>query len=273
MTMKKKTVISLAVAVVMMMAVIPTAPAGGVCDPQKSHLCMGLVDWWNFDEANDSYRVGAYRDTILLEEDGVNVGVGTAKLGTASAGPFASAALTIPRYGDLSSYSTVAMWVWPVNRTTDQFLWSTVVQRETYSGSGSYNSSGSWFWINTSGQLWFAEHRDEDDSFTYSNLGTSAIPLNQWSLIVVKLSPYGPYGKAQACGSINNAAFQCVSTTYNHRFAPADLWIGAAKSHTTSPVSRFSGYIDGLGVWSRAWSPKDMAEYYNSGTGRAFPFY
>jgi hypothetical protein len=44
-----------------------------VCDPQRSALCSGLIEWWPFGETADSAREGAAAGALLLEPDGVSL--------------------------------------------------------------------------------------------------------------------------------------------------------------------------------------------------------
>jgi hypothetical protein len=183
------------------------------------------------------------------------------------AGGFAaySSQLRIPRFGSgaFTSYFTVAAWV----RMTTVGVQNTIVA--TTDGGTSY--TGILMRVNSSNHPEiYAYENETDTSQSYTHGGT--VSASYWYLIVWKLSPYGPYGKAQACISMTKSgdalsAFTCGNLTYNVRSNSADLTVGGRGGEY------LYGQIDGLGVWSRAWSPNDLSLYYNSGSGRSFPFY
>lgn len=248
----------------------PAQAAVGICDPQQSVLCSGLVEWWNFEEAANSTRFGSYGDTPLYEGQTTNVdrqtSAGYYKLGSSGASGFYtnSAQLRSPRFGSgmFTSYWTVAAWM----RRTSQGNYDTVFS--TWDGSP---LGGVLLRINSGNQAEIYAYEDETDT-TQNYTHATALNTTDMYLVVWKLSPYGPYGKAQACISVTKSgdavsAFTCGDLTYNVRSSSGDLTVGGRGAEY------FHGTLDALGVWARAWSPTDLAAYYNSGTGRAFPFY
>jgi hypothetical protein len=246
----------------------PAEAAVGICDPQQSVLCRGLVEWWNFEEATDSTRFGSYANTPLYEMGAAGVNRNATHMAwtgsSYSAGNFntTSSQFRIPRFGSnmFTSYFTVAVWLYQSTASGLQTVLATT------DGSGTASDSSGIILRLNAGKPELDAWEDETDtgqSYTYA----SAIPLDQWALVVWKLSPYGPYGKAQACISVNNAAFTCGDLTYNVRSSSADLTVGGRSGEYLNTV------MDGLAIWSRGLSANDVALYYNSGSGRAFPFY
>jgi hypothetical protein len=271
----KKIIVALAAVAAFTLAFLaphPSTAGVGICDPQQSVLCQGLVEWWNFEEPTDSTRFGSYRNSALLEEPAQNVGQSaTHRLGSYAAGNFDTNAahFRIPRYGSgqFTSYFTVASWVY---LSTGGSYGTVVAATE---GLGGITTNGLYVRINSSNKPEFVVYENETDTGQTYNTYPTALVTGNWYLVVWKLSPFGPYGKAQVCISATKvgdslSAFSCGDLTYNVRSNAADLSVGGRENG-----ERFKGYIDGVGIWARAWSPADLALYWNSGNGRAFPFY
>lgn len=229
------------------------------CDPNRSPLCKGLVSFYTFDESSDYLRRDSFSFFDLREPGGVNFGTGSDKVGgTASIWLNSSGALSYPQYGGIGSNFTVAVWVFLSNTTGQQFLLTTDGPSE--SGVSLYLQDGK-------PSIWTTA--DEVDTSNGYSTG-SAISTSAWHLLVFTMSPYGPYGKAQACVSVDGGAFSCGSLSYNARpTANSTLTVGASYDNTV----KYASYMDGLLIAGRVWSPVDVALYYNSGSGRNFPFY
>ena len=98
-----------------------------VCDPQKSPLCSGLMEWWGFGEASDSSREGSAAGRLWLEDPSVDLGTGSNKVGGSYSLFFdGDGALRIPRAGSLPSRGTVAFWYYPQapSTTRNQILFT-----------------------------------------------------------------------------------------------------------------------------------------------------
>lgn len=247
----------------------PSFAATASCDAiNDSLLCQGLIEWWKVQEATDATRYGAFRNTALVERDGYDVAQNTTyyKFGSASASFTGNGEyLLSPRAGSVASYMTFAVWVKQTTQTGVQYLLKTSYRLESYSGSGHYQSAGENFQL-TGGKPKIVVWQDEDDAGS-SYTAASAISANVWHLVVYTISPYGPYGKAQGCVSVDGGAFGCGNLTYNRRSSTGDLMVGPA----------YIGYIGAMGLWSRVLTPYDVESLYysdggTSGAGREFPF-
>lgn len=243
-------------------SVLPVSAGYGVCDPQQSLLCNGLFEWWNFEESYPGIKLGSYRSTIL-DQFGADITIATSdcRFGSRCIQLSGTGYLAIPRYGDIGSYATVSVWVYQTTRAGTQYIVASQSNQETYSGSGHWNSSGFVFYL-LDGKPALYSYNAEDDS-TVSAVAASAISLNTWTMLTFKLSPYGPYGKSQGCWAVNNGGFTCTDMSYNHRASTGDLMVGYA----------FLGKMDGLGIWTRAFSPFDREQAHRNGSPLAFPFY
>jgi hypothetical protein len=262
--MKKKTLLALAATILAALTLVPAAPrnasAGvGVCDPQQSRLCLGLLEWWQFDHTADA-QFGSFANTPLYEQDGTNQALYLSGKGGAHGDALdfsgSNQQLSIPRFGSLAQYSTVAFWLRPDSVTGYRTLVSNIV--------GAPNSGGFIYRLN-SGKPEMIVFVDETTSYTVYT-STTTLSAGTWYLLVFKVSPYGPYGNAQGCVSINGGAFSCGNLTYNTKPSPGDLTVGGRSGEY------FDGGIDSFGIWSRAWDTDDVAWYWNSGSGRVFPF-
>jgi hypothetical protein len=243
-----------------------TIDGAGICDPQRSNLCNGLVDVWNFDVAsNASAYLGQFQDSQLLKEDGGAAVQGGDKIGgTASIylGGAATDRLVIRRNGGFTSGNwTLSSWVYLYPQSTAR----DIVLLSTYDWSNQDGLLIRWRYITSAWKLeaygWEAE-----TGTAYTKLAASATTTGAWHLVTVTMSPYGPYGKSQVCLSVDNAAFECGPMGYSLKGNARDLHVGASSSYNNI-------YLDGFGIWARTWDTADMALYYNSGSGRAFPFY
>jgi hypothetical protein len=255
---------------------VPVDAGVGVCDVQYGRLCWGLIDWWNFTSSADA-QYGEFRNTPLYENDGTDQGIAVAHGGThTTALDFDSTVnerLLSFRWGSLPSYFTAAFWVKPDRVNVVQTLVSNV--SENYSTVTIGNYGGLALQINASGHPQVVVYKDEKistDTLTVTHAGT-AMSVGTWYLVVYKVSPYGPYGAAQACMSLSTGAgsagaFECGTLTYNQKPATGDLIVGARMGG----VEFFDGGMDTFGLWARAWDQDDVDAYWKSGNGRMFPF-
>ncbi len=241
-----------------------TRAAVGVCDPQQSRLCVGLIEWFNFEETStNAIHRGSFVDTILLEPGATNGGGNCSGLWSGHALCLTNDVYVVRRWGSLPASGTVAFWVNQASGTqggTQVVLrnWTPLTGGDAWAGGLQYGL--------IDGKPFIKAYEDETDIsnvFTYG----SAISASAWHLIVYKTSPFGPYGKAKACVSVDNGAFTCGDITYNTKPAVgADLFVGGVPYVTNAS-------LDGLLIANRPWSPMDVAQYWNGGAGRAFPFY
>jgi hypothetical protein len=134
--MKKRllAVLAAAAAVVALFALVPqlAEPAVGVCDAQRSSLCNGLVEWWNFEEVTDATRLGSHGDMPLHEADSTDVYYGTGAFGSSRSAGFTTGRLVAYRGGSVGSYWTVASWLWPSTSSAERVI----LTNETLGSSG-----------------------------------------------------------------------------------------------------------------------------------------
>lgn len=246
-----------------------TTDAAGICDPQRSNLCNALVDVWNFDVAsNPSAYYGQFQDTALLKEDGGAAIQGGDKIGgTASVylGAANADRLVVRRSGGFTTGNwTVSSWVYLYPQVTNRdivfFTTHDALNTDGLFAAWRY-ASGAWY-LNVWGY-------ETETGTSYTKQFTTATSTTAFHLATITMSPYGPYGKSQVCLSVDNAAFQCGPMGYSLKGNSRDLHVGAGPWAT----GYNNIYLDGFGIWGRTWDAADMALYYNSGTGRAFPFY
>lgn len=214
------------------------------------------MSWYNFDEASDSLRLDSYGYSDLREKDAANVGTAGAKFGTAPANFLTTNYLTKTEWGALGGGNwTIGVWIWAVAYTGTQ----DIVVLGDYAHEGViFRIQGGKPQVN----VW------EQETDTLYGFGHSTTPSTAaWHLVVVTMSPYGPYGKARACISLDGGTQQCSTAfAYNVKTVFSNLTVGGYGGG-------FNGAIDGLLIASRTWSPYDISLYWNGGSGRAFPFY
>jgi hypothetical protein len=243
--------------------------AAGICDPTRSNLCNALVDVWQFDvPSSQSYYYGSFADTPLLKEDnGVAIQGGDKIGGTASVllGQGNADRLVVRRSGGFTTGNwTMSSWVYLYPQSTAR----DITLLTTYDGPNTDGFTVSWHY--TSGAWYPQAFGWESETGTYySKVYSASTSTQAWHLVTVTMSPYGPYGKSQVCLSVDNAAFQCGPMGYSLKGNTRDLYVGAAPYAT----GYNNIYLDGFGIWARTWDTADMALYYNSAAGRAFPFY
>jgi len=234
------------------------------CDPQYSILCHSLLEWWDFEESTGNVRAGYFGSTPLYERPGQDVpnSITIHKFGSSSLQITSSQHYVyFPRNGNLPGYSTVAVWIrlaaapsgtQPIVATSSQ---DTVINDGQVMGQRFQLSSG---------KPQLVTYEEETGATLTVNHATALSADGNFHLVVFTLSPYGPYGKARGCISLDGGAFTCGSLTYNMKRNFGDLTIGSDSLGLNSNM-----YIDGLGLWARAWDTNDVAFYYNSGSGRA----
>ena len=98
----------------------------------------------------------------------------------------------------------------------------------------------------------------------YNCLGTSTINDNNWHLIVAVRD--GSNSKIYVDGSLETTV-SCATTTI----------IGIAAytcfgRHFTVTSVNYNGYLDEIGIWSRALSADEVSQLFNSGRGLSYPF-
>jgi hypothetical protein len=250
-------------------------------DDGNGPLCQGLVSYYKFEEGSDSLRKDSYGYSDLRECPGTNVGSASGKLGT-NAVNFTGAAtqgLTLPFGGQFGrGFWTIAAWVYPTDNSASRGILSTHSSLVTKSMGTGVNTgpSGVKLYLWKSGASLYPRvevYENETDTQKFRFVNTN-VTLNTWHLIVVKSSPT-TVGHAEICISLDGAAFLCTAYNFNIRGNLGWLVVGKddASCAASLPIGQyFFGRIDSLAIYSRAWSPNDLALFWNSGTGRDFPF-
>lgn len=252
-----------------------THAAVAVCDAQRAGVCAGLVDWFSFEEASDTTRFGSFRNMALFEADGKDITRNTTYKvfgsGALQVGDGSQKGLIVPRGGGLTSGRwTVAVWVYvPSADSTGTPI--TLINTTVNSSS----NDGALFQIKYLSSNWriYYEAYENETGTTVSHSGTQNISTNAWHLLTITMSPLGDYGKSRVCTAVDNSSFECTSLTYTFQSFGGDMQLGYRYASGVDD-SYNTVYIDGLGLWNGvAWDVPARNYYYNSGSGRAFPFY
>jgi hypothetical protein len=269
--MKKLMLLAVVVLAALVAAPHQSQASFGVCDPTRSNLCVGLVDSWDFTEiTNASACFGSFANTLLLKNDLGGMTIGGNKVGSGGSACLGNASqadsLMIPRAGGFSGGNwTWAAWVYsaPTSTAREATLFTNHDGGATDGfGVRFLYVSGAWY---LNAFAWEAE-----TNTSYMKQFSSSTSTSSWHLVVVTMSPYGDYGKSQACLSIDGSAFECGAMGYMLKGNVRDLHFGASGTYATgyNPVC-----FDGMAIWSRTFDATDVANLHNSGTGRAFPYY
>lgn len=274
---KMKLFAALAAALALTAAVLLLAPAttdaAGVCDPQRSLLCRGLVDVWGFEDSTPDYtRFGSFADTPLLEVDGHDVGNGGGKLGTYAVKLGDAAGNGLVAYRSpafVNGYWTWAAWVYiPSGANTTIPLFSTSPCMGAPCSSNQELDGSVLSLVYSAGFYPKFQAWEQETGTAFSKQGGTALSVDTYHLLVLTMSPIGDYGKSRACFSVDGGAFDCGTLAYSFKGNSYDLQLGYRES-----VEYRTVYLDGMGIWARTWDATDVYLYYNGSAGRAFPFY
>ena len=244
----------------------------GLCDPQQSKLCQGLVEWYDFEQGPPAV-FGSYANTMLRQGDSVDyISLGTGPTGTnyvklsgASYGYLAQ-----PRVGGFTGGRwTVSLWTyvpasgWDTAKYTTLFSTRRGVSGVAAAGFLVQLKYATGWKVNT--YCW-----DDETGTSLNAVNTTALAVG-WHMVTISMSPYGPYGKSKIRIAIDGGAFVDTTMSYLMRASVMDFTLGHQDGLACS--SENMAYLDGFGIWAREFDANDVTANYNSGAGMDFPFY
>jgi hypothetical protein len=240
------------------------ASGPAICDPQRSLLCAGLGSVFSFEENTDNPRWDENKTVALLEADSQNVARAAGKIDSYAASFVGTEGnyLYLPRGGYLGANFSVAAWIYPTSASTEQVL----ISSDEPAAHGHYVSL-----VPSSGQVKLrAVAYYGDGQGDVSVTSTSSMTLNSWHMIVWGFLP-GSSGQAMYV-QVDNGARTTVNLTYWLAPNANDLILGQRKGSGAAYTLPYSGRIDQLAFSSRYWDVTDASEFYNAGSGKAYPF-
>jgi hypothetical protein len=267
-----KKAFALSVVAAAQIVALPTRPASAVqryvCDPQKSVLCDRLGNVFQMEEDSDQNRDSVAGGVELLEAPNTDVARAAGKIGSyaASFAGVDGTYLYLPRGGALGNDFTVALWVYPTSSSTEQIVLST----DEVTAHGPYlslvPSGGN---LKVKGVAYYGDGRG-DVSVTSS----STMTLNAWHLVVWGLRNDPIIGTQQMYVQIDSGVIDTTSLTYWLLSSSNDLIVGQRKGASAGAgyTMPYSGRIDQLTFAGRYWDSVNVAEFYNAGSGKAYPF-
>ena len=244
----------------------PAVKASGpaICDPQQSSLCSGLGVVFAFEENSDNPRWDENRGAAFLEADGQNVARAAGKIDSYAASFTGTDGnyLYIPRGGALGASFTVAAWVFPTSASTEQI----VVSMDEATKHGPFlalvPSSGN---VKLKGVAYYGDGQGD-----VSVTSASSMTLNTWHLVVwgIAVNTSGQVTYVE----VDNGNRDTVSITYWLASSSNDLILGQRKGSGAAYTMPYSGRVDQLAFAGRYWDTTETAEFYNAGSGKAYPF-
>ena len=245
-----------------------------VCDPQKSVLCVGLSNVFQMEEDSDRNRDSVDGGSQLLEASNTDVARAAGKVGSyaASFSGTDGTYLHIPRGGSLISSSTVAMWIYPTSAASEQIILSADEATKHGPYLSLVPSAGN---VKVKATAHYGDGRGD-----VSVTSTASMTLNAWHLVVwgydsavatdfATTSDTGRVMYVQA----DSGARDSVGLAYFPIIGPFnDLVLGQRKGSGSPYTQPYSGRVDQLVFASRTWDSVDTTEFYNVGSGKAYPF-
>lgn len=227
---------------------------------RDSQLCLNLGALLQFEEASDNTRLDSYGFSDFFEPDGADIpNTVSGKFGNALSLNGTSQYLYVP---EGAPTVTIAVWVFQSSTTGIQTI------------LGQY---GTYDLRMNAGKPELVVYKATDDSSITLTWGV-ALSASTWHLIVVTPrfatdASGNPYVKLGMRADNGTAIFTAVITDPLKGHALRKLAIGAIESSTSGTfIQFFNGRIDHMLFAGRAWTPQDESLYYNSGTGRSYPF-
>jgi len=253
---------------------VAVASGPAICDPQQSILCIGLGQVFGFEEATDNPRWDENKGTAWLEADGQNVARAAGKLDSYAASFVGTDGnyLWIPRAGQQINGSTVAFWIYPTSAATEQIILSADESTKHGPYLSIVPSGGN---VKIKGVAYYGDGRGD-----VSVTSTATMTLNAWHLVV-----WG-YDQAEAADflttadtgrvmyvQVDNGARDKVGLAYFPIIGPYnDLTLGQRRGSGAGYTMPYSGRVDQLTFATRTWDSVDAAEFYATGSGKAYPF-
>ena len=220
--------------------------------PNVSHaaLTTNLVSYWKLDgNSNDAVGTNNGTDTSVLYNtsygkinQGINVNNGNINVGTG--------------LNAFSSAISISLWVYQTGYPASGYglAFNKFTNTAPYGGycinNGASTDQNWYFQLNLGGSL----------------KGTSAVTptLNAWTHLV------GTYDGTTMILYKNGVPAGTLSTTgtINYQNSAQSVLIG----QNGGSGAEFIGYIDEIGIWSRALTPTEVTQLYNGGAGLQYPF-
>lgn len=223
------------------------------CFPKtaKATLTDNLVGYWNFDgNSNDSLNVLNGTDTDINYSPSYGI------LGQGALFNGSSSEITIP---DNSLYKnnhyTISGWVW-TNFNGNTKGWGSI-------GLDFNNNQGIYMegWSNN-GLIWGVYDTAYNGRYVFYN---NIEPYQNWSFLVLTYD--GSIMKVYQNGTqISPDGGSNFSGSWNTIYSNTGIQFGAAATDF------WNGYIDEVGIWSRALTQTEITTLYNNGTGLTYPF-
>jgi hypothetical protein len=220
-------------------------------------LTDNIVAYYKFDSdnSNDSVSSNNGTDTAMIYNSSAGkINDGASFNGSTSIISLPSGVYTL--FSAKSSFS-INCWIQLQNYTNQYSIFS------TNTSVGNFSSTGGYFFVDpTTGTLDFYRG---DGSGTDEITSSSAVGTNVWTM--VSITSDGSNLNLYVNG---NSAATAITMT---KTSPTQQ-VGVVGSEYFNGTNNdfWPRYIDELGFWSRALSPSEITQLYNSGSGLQYPF-
>lgn len=268
----------LAATVVVVLALVPSPPASAdrsyvLCDARRSSLCAEVVSVYEFEEGPDAARRCEVTGAVMIEPDGSNVARAAGKIGSYAFDHTATTTsyLTTRNTFGLTGTFTASLWLYvntpPSNGTT--------MLVEHVDELGTTTLRPFLFLENSGGTTvvkWLTRNAITGADRTISS--TTALSTGQWYHVI-----WGQYRNPTSSNllqerqwiSINGGTPSYTDWPDPSATSAGHTRYGAVWSGSGWQVGAYR--IDQFAVWARRLRDDERATLYNSGTGRAYPFY
>lgn len=220
--------------------------------PVTSSLMSGIVAYWKFDGNSTDSTGNSHNGT-----DANMTFTGSGILVSASYFNGSNSSVTI---GNQIAQSLIVPWF--------PWTWAGWVKINTGAPTNGciWGGGSSSLAINYSSDIGFGQRLNCAPQVAFGfNTTVVGITKNVWTHIAIQRKADKTFA---AFINGNNVAIEaasgsCTATTSGQAFGVDNLGYG---------YNKFSGYQDEVGFWSKDLSPGEIAQLYNSGSGKTYPF-
>ncbi len=251
------------------------------CDPQKSKFCAGLVAVYEFDEGSNYARTSETGSSRFLEPAGQNVGNTSGLLGANGGAAYAfnhtaagNSYLEIPNTVGFSGMFTINLWI-RVNTAPSASKFSDILYVYNASGSSPYHYDPRLQMVYDTGTtVKFKLLAKQSVTDTETPVTSAAVTYGtSWHLVSFGMYPSPtttePY-QTTLWIATDGGSKQTATITWPSVPATGNLRIGEDYAGGNEEYGAYT--VDQMSVYSWIFSAADLTAFYNSGSGRQFPF-
>ncbi len=277
---KRTTLALAALAAVLALPRLGDAKVYLFCDPYKSDLCVALSQLYEFEEAAGVNRESETPAQLFTEPEGTTTGrTATHKTGTyALAVTAGTVGLEKNPFIGLGGEYSGSLWVRPDtigDLPSAGTTWGLVgVRRVDSGGAGGYPYLGVFNNSGTYSVVYVVKQALTDNAATLTNTPSAGVIAGAtWFHVAWGQYPNPDYPNGKPFqwtlwSSVNGAA----KATTNVDYPPTPTLGRLELASTAGSLVTRNGTFDQLAFWGGTFSPANIAEIYNSGNGKAFPF-